>query len=109
MIPQELNERIEIQELTDTRSSTGQKVGGWIPFGQRWAKAIPKGSSRFEKLSASIDGVTVIFEMYGRLAVTPQMRVMHRDRAYRIVGLTTNDNREPLNADEITLICSGMQ
>ncbi|MGC4050977.1 MAG: phage head closure protein [Paludibaculum sp.] len=112
MQAQGLTERIEILVHSGATGATGQKrndPGDWKVAFHRWARAVPKASARFERLSASIDAVTAIYEIRGRVAVNAQMRVMHQGRTFRIVGLTTEGNRPPEAAEMITLICSGMQ
>lgn len=107
-----MTERIDILVHSGATGPTGQKRNDptdWKVAFRRWARVVPKSAARFERLSASMDAVTAIYEIRGRVGVNAQMRIVHRGRTLRIVGLTTEGNRDPESAEMITLICSGLQ
>lgn len=109
MMRQRLTERITIEAPTETKSATGAKVETWSTFAERWAEVIPQNSQRFERLRVDHDGVTAMYRIRGRLAVTPKMRVVHLGRTFAIDGMECEGNRPPESAELITLICSGDQ
>jgi head-tail adaptor len=112
VIAQDRKERIVIERLPESRGATGALKRDehlWVSIGERWARAVPRQTQRFERLMAQYDMVTVVYECLGGLDVAPRDRVRHAGRTYEVIGVQTRDNRPPADADELTLVCKGLQ
>lgn len=116
-----LDRRIRIQVSTEPRDAAGDVLEGeWVapagwPFdGKRWARKIsaqgtnpirgaeiPPGVA--QELLREADTVFILrWDRYSRAIAPETMRVVHGERAYRIVSKVDTNDRE----DGVLLLCS---
>ena len=76
---------------------------------ERWARIEDPRSIRFERLQVIHTHMTAAFTVPGWFAAEVGMRVTHDTRYFDVIGVETEGNVLPANADYITLLCEGRQ
>lgn len=117
-----LDRRIRIQEASEPRDAAGDVLegewsapAGWPNEGKRWARKvtvargvnpirgseIPPGVA--QELLREADTIFILrWDSLSTTIAAETMRVMHRERAYRIVAKVDTNDR----ADGVILLCS---
>lgn len=92
----ELNRRIRIERLADGKDDWGQPVKSWVLVGNVWAGIA--GETGLGAIRSSLQGgvpasiarysFLVRFDVIGRLAVNPGMRIVYDGLVFDIKGVT---------------------
>jgi SPP1 family predicted phage head-tail adaptor len=91
--PGELNERITIQQATESRNALGEMVPTWGSFAVRWAKV--EGVSAREYLAGGQMDISITHKVRMRFlaGLNQKMRILYRGRTLEIISLLEHDNR----------------
>lgn len=101
------SEPIVLMIPDEAKSATGAPLSAYAELGRRWAAVVPRASREFEGLRQRHQDAEAAYIVPGRIAVTGACRVVHDGQTLEIVGIETENNRTPENAEEMTLICKG--
>jgi SPP1 family predicted phage head-tail adaptor len=89
-----LRERVDIQAVSETKDAMGSPVQAWSTVAQVWADVAPMSTSeqwrRQQMQSAAGFKVTVRY----RADLTPQHRIVLRNRVFQVRGMTNPDQRK---------------
>jgi len=97
-----LKDRVTIQSVTETRSSSGQVNETWGTFATRWASVEPlQGREFFESQQVNADVTTRVRLRYLE-GVTPKMRVLYKTRTFNITSVVNVEER----SIETKLLCT---
>jgi len=97
-----LKDRVTIQSVTETRSSSGQVNETWGTFATRWASVEPlQGREFFESQQVNADVTTRVRLRYLE-GVTPKMRVLYKTRTFNITSVVNVEER----SIETQLLCT---
>lgn len=101
---------VTIQSPSRTRSASGAALDQWdtpVKVADRKAKIETTGGKELFQARQHMPELTAIITIPGNLAVTPKMRVVHRDgRRWNIVAVVTLDGNAPSSARQIQLHCT---
>lgn len=92
----ELDNRIEIQQLTESRDSFGQPIKSWSLLAAVWSKFIPATSSESVTAEQRSSVNQAMFEIRYRRGITPRMRVKHDGAYWEIEGVHEPERRVKL-------------
>jgi head-tail adaptor len=98
--------RVYILEPVRERGATGQeRIVRWATWGSSWADVVPQRAREFSALAQHHQAMTALYRIRGPLPLTMDHRLMHDGRHLAIVGMETEDNRQPASARIITVAC----
>lgn len=91
----ELNKRIDIQEETATRGTSGQEILSWETLYTCWAKTSYPTTGQGEQISADQVIVTtrIDFIIRNRDGIDEKMRIVYRDSNYGILNIQEHGER----------------
>jgi head-tail adaptor len=99
--------RVTVQAPTDAKGTTGALSTTWADLASRWADVLPTKSREYERLKLRFAEMEAAYRIRGYLAVTLKHRLVHDTQTLEIIGVDTEGNRLPANAEWITLVCRG--
>ena len=83
-----LRHRVMIQRQVETQDpNTGAVSAAWADYGARWAEYVAQSVREFIAAAAVQSEVKGRFVVRADETVTPDMRVIHRGKAYAILGV----------------------
>ncbi len=102
--------RITIEENTPTRGTTGAVVNSWGVFATVWGYRRGGSSRELNRARVANPQLEAQWVIRGPLAVTTAMRVIQGSMQFEILGIETEDGKEPAYSCEIVLNCrAGVQ
>lgn len=83
-----LRHRVTIQQEVETQDpDTGAVSVSWVTYADRWAEYVAQSVREFIAASAVQSEVKGRFTIRADEGVAPSMRVIHRDKAFAILGV----------------------
>ena len=83
-----LRHRVTIQQEVETQDpDTGAVSVSWVTYADRWAEYVAQSVREFIAAASVQSEVKGRFVVRADETVTPDMRVIHRGRAYGILGV----------------------
>ena len=99
------NEPIVLMVPDGVKGATGALNPTYTELGKRWASVVSRASREFDFIRQRHQDAEAAYHIQGRIPVTMACRVSHDGQTLEIVGIETEGNRSPTNAEEITVIC----
>lgn len=88
---EELNKRVILQRLAETKNALNESVGGWVNVlpgsGKMWAAINPMTARQFVEAGATQNTVVTKISIRKRAGIEAAMRVLHGDVIYDITGV----------------------
>lgn len=95
MKPGNLDRRIDIQALTETRGAAGGIVATWATLKTVWAEKLPSSGNEFRAAQSRHAETSQVFRIryYSGLSETTH-RISYSDRVYDILHIAEEGRRE---------------
>lgn len=106
----ECHELVQVLRPVESQTPAGAMRADWsnpVLVAERFAAPIPKATQRFERFYAQHQTATAAYEMAGFTECRPGWRLMHAGQALEIVGVETDANRMPAEANWLTVMVRG--
>lgn len=102
-----LRERVDIQQVTETKDAIGSPIQTWTTIASTWAEVRQaSGSETFRRQQIQSKAGWTIIVRYNSM-LTPQMRVIWRGRTFQITALENPDLRRrflKIAAEELSVV-----
>lgn len=101
------HELVTILKPSQTAAASGAVRSDWsapIVVCERFANPIPKTTQRYERFYTQHQTATAAYEMAGYTECRPGWRLVHGDQTMEIIGVETENNVLPVNAQWLTLM-----